>query len=162
MKKIPVYSEKYGNTVALVDDKDFALVSKHRWHLNKQTDRLYVRTNVKVGNRYRGKLLHRLILKAPKNKMVDHKDGDMLNNQRNNIRVCTPSQNAMNKNKTSQNKSGYKGVYWHVIKKQFCAEICIKNKTINLGYSMDVKKLALVYNKAAKKHFGKFARLNKI
>ena len=46
-------------------------------------------------------------------KVIDHIDGDVKNNRINNLREATFSQNAMNRGKTIENKSGYKGVCFH-------------------------------------------------
>ncbi len=70
------------------------------------------------GNRYvmtkTGILLHRLITRAPLDKKVDHRNGDTLNCQRENLRICTQSQNAQNQSVINpHNKSsGYKNVHW--------------------------------------------------
>ena len=93
---------------------------------------------------------------------IDHKDGDGLNNQRNNIRVVTPSQNMQNARKRCSNggrptHSSYKGVTWqggrHNSWKCMVGHIFI-------GYFDSETEAAQAYNKAALVHFGKFARLN--
>jgi HNH endonuclease len=46
--------------------------------------------------------------------MIDHRDGDGLNNKWENLRIASKRENAMNSKKSATNKSGYKGVSWHI------------------------------------------------
>lgn len=55
--------------------------------------------------------MHRQIVNAPPDKVVDHRDMNSLNNQRNNIRLCSRSHNGLNRLAPRTNTSGYKGVW---------------------------------------------------
>jgi hypothetical protein len=149
-----------------VDDDVFNLISKWKWcistgHLNKK----YACRNVyKNGKRVGFLRMHRVITKAKKGEFVDHIDGDTLNNTRDNLRICTFSENQMNRSKTKLNKSGFKGVDFRKSKKTnpYRAVITVNGKIIHLGYFPTAISAAKSYNEAATKYHGEFAYLNPI
>ena len=67
--------------------------------------------------------MHRMIMKPPRNREIDHIDGNRLNNQRNNLRLATSSQNKANRCPRKDNRSGYKGVSWHAQRQCWTARI---------------------------------------
>jgi len=99
-------------------------------------------------------------MNAPKGCLVDHINGDGLDNRRANLRLATPSQN--NCNKPGFNKSSkYKGVSrTDLKKKQWRAVIHYNNEMIHLGRFCNEVAAAKAYDKAAKKYHGEFAYLN--
>lgn len=109
----------------------------------------------------RGKL-HKLIMNAPPELVVDHVDGNKLDNRRQNLRVCTSSQNTFNQCVRANNTSGYKGVHWKKQNKIWVAYIHKNNQRIHLGHFGTAELAAEAYNEAAIKYHGEFARLNKI
>lgn len=154
MKKIPLRN-KIGEIVAytLVDNKEFILVNKWKWHL---TDSGYVSRNYWIKNVCFKISLHRFLLSPPKGKEVDHKNNNRLDNQRKNLRICTRFENQRNYKKQKNNTSGFKGVTWHKKMKKWVAQI--QSKFIKAFDSKE--EAALAYDKRAKKLFGKFAKLN--
>jgi hypothetical protein len=105
--------------------------------------------------------MHREILNAPAGVFVDHKDGDGLDNRKENLRIVTSAQNQQNRRKISRKTtSKYKGVYFRRENKKYCALICCKGKRMHLGYFDNEIDAAKAYDQAAKKFFGEFARLN--
>lgn len=90
--------------------------------------------------------------------VVDHKDGDTLNDRWRNLRDCDPERNNWNKGTYSNNKSGFKGVNWCKARSCWIARIRVKSKRHFLGYFDDPATAGLVYKAAARKHFGEFAR----
>mgnify|MGYP001588262020 CR=1 FL=1 len=88
MKEIQLTQEQ----VALVDDEDFEKVSKHKWHAYKDGKTFYAGTTIK-NKRVK---MHRFILEAPAGVDVDHKDRNGLNNTRQNIRICSRTENQAN------------------------------------------------------------------
>ena len=106
--------------------------------------------------------MHRFLIDCPDDKDVDHINGDTLDNRLCNLRVCTRGQNNMNRVKKPNCSSIYKGVSWQKKIKRWVAKISINNKTVYIGTYTDEKEAARAYNKAAKKHFGEFARLNEV
>ncbi len=112
MKKIQLHG-KYSHLYALVDDKDFNEINQWKWYGVKDGKTFYaIATN--NNGKFETIRLNRLILKLVfKNKLlVDHKDSNGLNNQRNNLRIVTSQQNQFNKNKQDNMTSIYKGVSW--------------------------------------------------
>lgn len=136
----------------LVDIEDLSIVQSNFWDANANG---YVR-NKKVG------YLHRIIMNAPDDMDVDHKDGNTLDCRKSNLRVCAHVGNMCNTTKRADNTSGYKGVSWHKQRSKWAAQIHVKGKHISLGLHEDDKDAARAYNDAAIKYFGEFARLNDI
>lgn len=104
--------------------------------------------------------LHREIMGAVSGQFVDHKDGNPLNNTRKNLRFCSKAENQYNQRKRLDNTSGYKGVYWNRLNKNWRVKINYKNKTIEVGSFSKATDAALAYDSAALKYHGQFARTN--
>jgi len=87
---------------AIVDDNDYIELSKHKWYAlyNKNVNNFYAVRKSKKSDRLNKKTLismHRVILNTPNDLFTDHKNHDTLDNRRRNIRICTQSQNNMNR-----------------------------------------------------------------
>lgn len=102
--------------------------------------------------------LHRFILDAKPKEIVDHINGDRLDNRRENLRICTPSQQACNQ--AAYGFSHYKGVSWCKRLKRWEVQICVLGKRKGLGTYADEKEAAKAYDKAARELHGEFSRLN--
>jgi hypothetical protein len=150
--------------VALVDDKNYDLVSPYNWHLTtKRKDRKscarYVYTTID------GKLvkMHHLILPlTSSNLAIDHINGIGWDNQEHNLRLVSYSQNNMNSRKRTDCASEHKGVCWDNIQEKWRSRIFVKGHSINLGRFPDEISAARAYNEAALRYFGEFAKLNEI
>lgn len=154
MKQIPLTQGKF----ALVDDEDFEELNKYKWYW----DRYYARRSMprtSKGNQ-QGSKMHRVIINTPKGMHTDHIDGNKLNNQKSNLRICTNAENCRNSGKRKNNHSGYKGVHWFARGKKWKSCICVNYKIIHLGSFDNKIDAAVSYNEAAKKYFGEFAHLN--
>ena len=159
MKEIQLTKGK----VALVDDEDFEYLNQFKWQANKIRNTFYANRNFRIYKNKQGKIyMHRLILKAKKEYVIDHIDGDTLNNQKKNLRICTHSENMRNSKIPINNTSGYKGVSYIKRDKKWEAYITFNNKLLNLGTFTDPINAAKAYNAAAVKYHGKFAKLNVI
>ena len=160
-REIPLTQGK----VAIVDDRDFDELSRFKWQTTRDRSGTFyaVRTTTRVGDKPRTVRMHRQILGAVAGEDVDHANHDTLDNQRHNIRTCTPSQNHGNRRKPrGACSSRFKGVYWHKASKKWSARIKHQAKQHSLGYFDDERDAARAYNVAALEHFGEFALLNEI
>ena len=160
MAKIIVNSEKYGEKIILIDDKDFDLVNKWKWWVAKRCNTFYAGRSIHKNNNDKREVvyMHRLIMDITDCKIeIDHKDHDGLNNQRCNLRVSTKKQNGCNKRPRGSSK--YLGVsLW---KGMWRATIKENKKQVWLGYFNKEIDAGLAYNVAAKRIHGEFANLNK-
>jgi len=117
----------------------------------------YVGVYEKTGNgRYSNRYLHRMVMNAPKNLMVDHINGNRLDNRKENLRLCSVQNNSVNK----KGRMGYKGIYFSKDTKKWIAQITKRYHTKSLGSFKTPEEAALAYNKAAKRIHGKYAFLN--
>lgn len=147
MKEIQLTQRK----VALVDDEDFEGLNQWRWHF---TNSGYAARRAWPSNKI--VLMHREIMNTPTGKDTDHINRNGLDNRRTNLRVCTRSQNNLNKNKEKINTSGYKGVFWRNDQNLWLARV----GTVYVGKFKDKTDAAKAYDNKAKELFGEFAKLN--
>lgn len=105
--------------------------------------------------------MHRVIMKAPRDRVVDHIDRNGLNNCRYNLRNATRAENALNNRRGFNSPtSKYKGVFYDKRRGKFRATIWVDGKKKHLGYFDNEIDAAKAYDKAAKLHRGEFAVLN--
>jgi hypothetical protein len=154
MKTIPLSQGKE----ALIDDADYAQVSAHKWfyHSTGYAVRMSRADGKSVMRR-----MHRDILDAPKGFDVDHIDGNGLNNQRANLRVCTHQQNTSNQRKRRPRRTGtMRGAFWFPTKNKWRAAIGYKMKYVHIGYYNTEIEAAKAYDEAARRYFGEYAVTN--
>jgi len=157
MKLIDVSTPKHPNTFVKVDDEDFEPLNQWKWTI---TEKGYARRRVPDGRR-RNLLMHRSILNAASGVLVDHINGDKLDNQRANLRLCTLTENCRNRKPNLDGTSKYRGVGWSKNENKFRARIKIGGgQRVALGYFKSETEAAMAYNEAALKYHGEFARLN--
>lgn len=138
------------NKFVLVDEDDYDYLMQWNWHFFGG----YAK-NAKQG------FMHRLLMN-PGDLYVDHANGNKLDNRRANLRVCTHSQNMMNRPMSSSNSSGYKGVFFNKQCNKWMSLISANGKSNYLGLFTCKHKAALAYNEAAIKYHGEFATLNQV
>jgi hypothetical protein len=149
--------------VAIVDDDDFEYLNQFNWQATKNGNTFYARRNFTVSNNKQNKIyMHRLILKPEKNMVIDHLNGDGLDNRKCNLRICTHGENMRNSKIPINNKSGYKGVSLDKNINKFRCRLYVNGQNIHIGYFIDPFDAARAYNAAALKYHGEFAHLNKI
>jgi hypothetical protein len=146
---------------AIVDDCD-ADLALHKWCALVKSNTVYGRRVISQ-KPYKGTYLHREVLARiigrplEKGEVVDHIDGNGLNNRRSNIRLASQQQNTRNKRTSSNSKSGLKGAAWSAWTGKWVAMIQAEGRRINLGY-YDTPELAHeAYVAAAIRYFGEFA-----
>ena len=106
---------------------------------------------------------HRIIFALANNRwptlQIDHINGDKLDNRLENLREATAFQNCHNRSIGVRNKSGRKGVFWNKAENRWQARITVNGTRIFLGSHKDVALAAFIYECAAEKYHGEFARL---
>ena len=93
----------------------------------------------------------------PEGKEVDHKDRNKQNNSWTNLRVCTSSQNSMNKGLIKTNTSGAKGVVWYEKLGKWNAFVMINKKRKHLGYFNSWVDAVAARQEAVRLHYRDFA-----
>jgi hypothetical protein len=76
-----------------VDDADYAWLNKHKWTARQSAYNVYACRNVHPQGKNHTIRMHREIMQCPKDKEIDHRDGDTLNNQRANLEIVDKSTN---------------------------------------------------------------------
>jgi len=94
----------------------------------------------------------------PEGKMLDHINGDTLDNRIENLRLVNYGQNALNKKFYANNKSGARGVHWDAQSKKWKAQIKFNKKVKSLGRFDTVEEASEVYELASDMLFGKYKR----
>lgn len=170
MKEIELTQGK----VAIVDDEDYEWLSNYKWNLgdhNKSEKYIYAFTRIYVEAEYgtphyylkkkqrKSIFMHRMIMDTPEDLIIDHINHNTLDNRKANLRNTTYSQNMINSYRDKP-LSGYRGVTAH--KKKYAARISINGKDKRIGSYRTAKEAGKAFNKAAQKHYGKYAQLNEI
>lgn len=93
-------------------------------------------------------------------KLVDHKDGDKLNNRLDNLRLATFQENSLNKKAKKRGSSPFRGVYWNKSEKKWHSQASNNGKQTHLGLFEDELEAAVAYDKFAIVQHGAFAKLN--
>jgi len=150
MKKI-----KVSGSFALVDDEDYPILSRFSWRLHKGKNTFYAKTTLESRQQSETTLtMHRLVM-GYKGKMVDHADGNGLNNQKENLRICTNSENARN-----QRRDSIKGAVLDKRGGRWLSQISFDKRRYSLGTYATEKEAGEARDKAAIVLHGKFASLN--
>jgi hypothetical protein len=147
---------------AIVDDIDYTDLSQFKWYLDSQG--LYVVHGIPYNGKQTKESMHRRILGAQPGQDVDHINHNGLDNRRENLRLCTRSQNNANMKKHGSTSSKFKGVVWRKARTKWIAQIIHredhKRRHTYLGSFKNEEDAARAYDRAAKELFGEFALLN--
>lgn len=146
--------------VAVIDFEDFEKVRPYKWYANKVGQRFYAGRN--LHGPVSGSIsMHREIMQPDDGLDVHHVDGDGLNNQRNNLRVCTRSENMGAFRRLTANKtSKFRGVSWYSRDSNWEARIKIFGKKLFLGRFATEEDAANAYDKKSRELFGEFSYSN--
>ena len=149
------------NKCVIIDSKDYDKVKGKRWYTQKTLNTMYAYSDGRDKNGNGSMIsMHRVLLGANSRELVDHIDGNGLNNVQKNIRQCSHFQNQCNRRKSKNCTSKHKGV--RLCSGRVKAAIQYKRRNIHLGYFKNEQDAAMAYNVAAIKYFGEFACVNKI
>jgi hypothetical protein len=156
MKLIPLsqQGEKKGKYFTEVDDDDFAYLNQWKWSI---TSWGYVVRTIGLRGLRKQVRMHREVMKVTnKNYLVDHIDGNTLNNQKSNLRVCNHKENSRNQRMHKRSSSGFKGVTFKKASSCWVAQVATKH----VGLFAKKHHAAMAYDMAAKDLFGEYAVLN--
>lgn len=142
---------------AIVDDEDYQILGSFKWYINSVG---YACRSRQTNNGHHNQTLHSTILEPVKGMVIDHINGDKLDNRKENLRVCTISENTQNQRKRPYLSSKYLGVRWHKRDKVWIAKIAKDGKGIHLGTFRQEELAARMYDSFAKKLYGKDAKVN--
>jgi len=150
---------------ALVDDEDYEELSKHNWYAHVSRHSVYACRH--VGDKVNGKghlvRMHRQIMGDPVEFVIDHINHNGLDNRKENLRICTLSQNSQNCIKTKPTKYLYKGIRFRgkkAVARPYSAQLTCGNKNYYLGIYATIIEAARAYDAKAIELFGEFACLN--
>lgn len=151
-----------GEYTIQIDDDDYEKISQFYWHYNaSKIGGPYFRGWVKIDDGIRKHVyLHRYIMDAPRDKHVDHINGNTLDNRKSNLRLCSQLDNTHNAKVSKRNTTGYKGVTYNKRERKYKAQICLDWKHIHIGTYSTAEEAYAAYCKAAVDYYGKFARLS--
>lgn len=147
------------NAVAVIDAEDVPLVDGLNWSklVSKRTN--YARRTTRAADGSSSTiLLHRVVIRAPDDMHVDHRDGDGLNCRKSNLRLATPQQNNLNTRGHADSTSGIKGVRKHALCDKYVAEISRDGQRHYLGLFNTAMEAAAAYRAASERLHGDFGR----
>lgn len=147
-------TNKLGISFAVLYDKrDEDIIETYNWYVESSY------SNIVISNP--GLLLSRTLLKVTDPSLVvDHINGNPLDNRRCNLRICTQSENSANKKMYNNKSSVYKGVSWYKTYNKWRCSIGFKRQLIFIGYYDNEEDAAKAYDEKAKELFGEYALLN--
>lgn len=136
---------------AFVDDADYARLRWTQWRLTSEG---YV-----IQSRSPAVLLHRFLLDAQPGQIVDHRDGNKLNNTRANLRLVTNAQNIWNRSVAVDSRSGLRGIAWRADKGYWYVRLQANGKRVHLGYYNDLDLAIQVRDEACRRLHGEYGQL---
>lgn len=179
MKLIKLGGKKGKGKFAQVDDEDYEELNQYTWWVKTVGTTIYAERFEKLPNKKRKLLMmHRQLLNLKERfEIGDHIDHDGLNNQKNNLRKASVSENAKNRTSMKGSSSSYLGVSIRFNKVKYYskkedtyttyifgpfwrAAIKVFGKPVELGQFKNEIDAAKAYNEAAIKHHGEFANPN--
>lgn len=156
------FFEIYGGHILLIDAADYDLIKGTSWSVQYQykdgAKLLDFPSCVRGWVNGKTTSIHAVLMNPPKGMKVDHINGDILDNRRENLRICTNAENIRNSRRYSNNKTGIKGV--SVTKSgKFRTQIRIDGKQTELGLFDSAEAAGEAYREAALTYYGEFARI---
>jgi hypothetical protein len=139
----------------IIDIEDVEKVKRYKWRYGKG----YAVTDVHKKEKW----LHHFIIGIPQEGFqVDHINRNKLDNRRSNLRFASSSQNQANRSLSSNNTSGFKGVYYDRRCKKWCSKVGYNNKEKRLGYFDAIEDAVETYDKTALELHGEYACTNEM
>lgn len=147
---ITIFSKLQNKTIEIVVDEEIYYdLIKYNWHLTNN----YIYTNNHIA-------LHRYVMNYIGKDFVDHINGNTFDNRKENLRIVTPKQNAMNRLSGKNSTSNYVGVHLNKKTNRWISRINTNGKNIHLGTFDTEIEAARIRDEYTIKHFGNFGKLN--
>lgn len=147
-KKVPLNDGHF----AIVDDEDYEVLSRFKWHVVKDDKGKYLYAITKIR-------MHRFVLNVPSGMFVDHINGDTLDNRKSNLRICTNAENQQN-TKSRGGSSRYKGVSYQRKTGKWMAAFIANKVHYYCGLFNNEEDAALAVDKKRAEVMGHFASRN--
>ena len=141
-----------------VDAADYDWLNQWNWTAMKTKAGFYAVRGATKDSAY--VTMQSVILDCGPSEEGDHKNRDTLDNRRENLRKCRHGQNIQNAKLSVANRSGFRGVTWNAVNKNWMAKITLLRKQIYIGSFETAEAAAMAYDAEAKKLHGEFASLN--
>lgn len=137
-----------------IDDEDVVAISFHTWYHSNKYNIIYACVDGKTTTigQFVAKRMGLSLIND-----IDHRDRNIFNNKRDNLREATRSQNNMNKKAQVNNKLGIKGVCFNKSKGKYEAYIKMNYEKIHLGSFNTKEEAKETRVRAEKHHFKEFA-----
>lgn len=140
----------------LVDSEDYPLLSRLTWRLKSG----YVMTSFSIGRKTVCIAMHRLIMRPKNGQIIDHINGNRLDNTKKNLQSTSHAHNTHSSRLNKESTGGYKGVE-KTKHNYYRARITHEGKKYGLGTYKTAELAAAAYDKAAVRFYGKHALTNK-
>lgn len=142
-----------GGKQAIVDDVDFERLSAMNWRASQSGETFYA----KNGN---DEYMHRLVCHCPHRMVVDHINGNGLDNRRGNLRAVSVNINALSTKGYRNNTSGYRGVVLDKRRNLWAAQLQVrengKKRKVHIGYFQTPEEASRAYHAAVQERYGNF------
>lgn len=141
--------------VALVDDEDYERLNQFTWYAHKGKNTFYARTSQKPMV-----YMHKMLLDAP---IVDHINGNGVDNTKNNLRAASQTNNNANgRKRRNATSSKFKGVSFDSTRQKWECKVNFQGRRVFFGRYDSELDAAKAYNEAALSIFGSFAKVNEL
>lgn len=147
---MPIFLKNTGQ-IAWIDCLDYEIVAAHSWYATKTG---YASTSIKHESGRKNTYMHALLVGRHSGLLIDHLDGDGLNNRRANLRLATAQQNSWNARRRAGRKLP-RGV--SEVEGGFTARIFVSGVDHYLGFFKDADVAAEAYRAASLLHHGEFS-----
>jgi HNH endonuclease/AP2 domain len=134
-----------------LDDEDQKRFGIYRWSLSGNG--YLQRHHTKEDGKHTKIRLHQEIMGFPKGVLIDHINGNKLDNRRQNLRIVDDKGNSENQARSSKNTSGFRGVSWNKAAKKWQAYVHENRKMIHLGFYDDLNQAAEIAAEYRRQHY---------
>ncbi|AXK21459.1 HNH endonuclease [Bacillus sp. COPE52] len=155
---VHVVSKTHGRQEILIDTEDLEklLDFKKTWSVYKpaRSHTHYATARIKKGDKWGNIDLHRFLMNPEKGLVVDHINGNGLDNRKENLRVVTQAQNKQNlRGAQIDNKTGVRGVFFDTRRNCYVAQVHSEGKSIFYKSFKSLDEAELAVKEARKKYF---------